>query len=683
MKSCYDRAEPGVLFADNMMKNNPIAYMGRPNSTNPSLRKGTKVLTNSGIESIENLEGKKFKVQNLYGDWVSAECFFSGKDKPLYDIEFASGNNILATPEHKWPVMTTTGGWAKLETSNLNKGDIIPFLNSNCEGLNINNDLSRDEGLMLGWLYGDGWIHIKEDGDRHEYGFFFNKNEYYIAEKILSIVNSFKDTKSNINTDKDGNFVFQVSSNIFHTYMKNMGVQGKDNGFPIIIWKSNINFILGFLDGLISSDGYIGTKLCPTLTLVTSHDKMAKDYADLMGFLGVRSKSRKTITKKPSFPNKKCYNKKNYIRFDISTNGSHLGDLKKVGFSLFHKEKNEKFNVACDTIITRRRQDYGRNYIRGVKLTNLKEDVWDITVHDDTHCFRVGCGITGNCGEIPGLSSITTVCLLGSLNLTQYVKIRSSGEVYFDFEEYKEDIKVFMRMLDNVNDLTYTPLPAYQWAVENLRQVGMGINGLGSTLMMLSIPYNSKDAIEFTKKICQLKEDLTWQTSALLAKEKGTFGAYIKEEFESTEYFKSDRITEETKELIRKYGVRNSKTTTCPPLGNCVVGTTEIVTSEGNIRIKDIFMENGITDKDISNKWYLPLKDIYVKTLRGYKRVVGYYLNKKDEVLTIATNNNNKIKGTRNHKVLVKVSDTSAKWVKLDDLKVGQKILLARPPIIF
>ena len=40
MQSCYNRAEPGVLFSDNMMKNNPMAFLGKPKVTNPSLRMG-------------------------------------------------------------------------------------------------------------------------------------------------------------------------------------------------------------------------------------------------------------------------------------------------------------------------------------------------------------------------------------------------------------------------------------------------------------------------------------------------------------------------------------------------------------------------------------------------------------------------------------------------------------------
>jgi len=282
------------------------------------------------------------------------------------------------------------------------------------------------------------------------------------------------------------------------------------------------------------------------------------------------------------------------------------------------------------------------------------------------------------CGEIPGLSSITTVCLLGSPNLTQYVKIKD-GKSYFDFDEYSEDIKVFMRMLDNVNDLTYAPLPSYQWVIENLRQVGMGINGLGSTLMMLKIPYNSQEAVDFALKVSEIKENLTWQTSALLAKEKGVFAAYNKELFESTEYFKSDRINKTTKDILRKYGARNAKTTTCPPLGNCVVKETMIQTTEGAKSIEQIFNENFVClDKIDENTWVTPSKKLYVKTLNGEKRITRLYNNKLCKTLKIQTKNNKYLEATPEHKVLVKIDQEHAQWKYLNDLKTGDKILSVR-----
>lgn len=174
---------------------------------------------------------------------------------------------------------------------------------------------------------------------------------------------------------------------------------------------------------------------------------------------------------------------------------------------------------------------------------------------------------TNPCGEIGGNPVTSTVCLLGSLNLTQYVR----KDRTFDWDLYVEDIRVAARMLDNVNDLTDSALPQYRWATTNIRQYGMGINGLGSALFMMGIPYNSQAAIEFTEKVNSLKEEHTWDVSADLAAEKGPFPAYTPAFLETEWFTQFTQIPEYVKEKIRKNGVRNAKTTTNPPLGNSSV----------------------------------------------------------------------------------------------------------------
>lgn len=171
------------------------------------------------------------------------------------------------------------------------------------------------------------------------------------------------------------------------------------------------------------------------------------------------------------------------------------------------------------------------------------------------------------CGEIPGNPFITTVCLLGSLNLTQYVREDRS----FDWDAFGHDVFVMARFLENVNDIGNVPLPQYQWALENVRQYGMGINGLGSALFMMGIRYGSSEGLEFVEKMGFVKEDTTWKASALLAQERGPAGAFDERFFE-TEYFKNHcKASDGTKALMRKYGLRNLKTTTNPPLGNSSV----------------------------------------------------------------------------------------------------------------
>lgn len=203
--------------------------------------------------------------------------------------------------------------------------------------------------------------------------------------------------------------------------------------------------------------------------------------------------------------------------------------------------------------------------IENIEATDIYEDVYDITVYDDTHTFMCEGGIiTSNCGEVGGNPNTSTVCMLGSVNLTQYVNKDRS----FDFNQYEKDVKIFTRMLDNINDITNAPLPQYRWAAKNIRQFGMGINGLGSCLYMMGLKYNSKESYDFIEKITAMKEDITWKTSALLAKEKGVFPAYNEKFLETNWFTKFTRISEETKNLIRQYGVRNAKTSTNPPNGN-------------------------------------------------------------------------------------------------------------------
>ncbi len=226
------------------------------------------------------------------------------------------------------------------------------------------------------------------------------------------------------------------------------------------------------------------------------------------------------------------------------------------------------------------------------------------------------CNATNPCGEIPGNPFMTTVCLLGSLNLTQYVEIRD-GRTWFDWESYKHDIEVFTRMLDNVCDITELPLPSYKWAVDNIRQFGMGVNGLGSALLMLKIPYNSPEAVKFITEVKQLKENLTMQTSALLAKEKGSFPLYDWDKFSQTEYFKSDRLTQETKDMIKEHGLRNAKTTTNPPLGN-----SSVVCDNVSNGIEPVF--DLASQRKVITSWPDGLNSDNVKTILTEKKEKDY-----------------------------------------------------------
>ena len=82
-------------------------------------------------------------------------------------------------------------------------------------------------------------------------------------------------------------------------------------------------------------------------------------------------------------------------------------------------------------------------------------------------------------------------CCLGSINLTRMVKNPFSVHAGFDYEPFKQLIKVAVRILDNVLDVTAWPLPEQQQEAQSKRRIGLGYTGLGDALVMLGLRYDT------------------------------------------------------------------------------------------------------------------------------------------------------------------------------------------------
>jgi len=126
---------------------------------------------------------------------------------------------------------------------------------------------------------------------------------------------------------------------------------------------------------------------------------------------------------------------------------------------------------------------------------------------------------TNPCGEqpLPPYGS----CLLGSINLTTFVRDPFGPKARFDWDEYREVVKVFTRMLDNVVEINGLPLPQQRHEIESKRRHGMGFLGLGSTLTMLKHRYGTADAVSFTEDVSREMAVAGWEMALDLAKEKG------------------------------------------------------------------------------------------------------------------------------------------------------------------
>jgi ribonucleoside-diphosphate reductase alpha chain len=139
---------------------------------------------------------------------------------------------------------------------------------------------------------------------------------------------------------------------------------------------------------------------------------------------------------------------------------------------------------------------------------------------------------TNPCGEQP--LPAYGACLLGSINLTKFVRSPFSDASRFDWDEFREVVRVFTRMLDNVVDINGLPLPQQREEIMRKRRHGMGFLGVGSAVTLLGMRYGSKESVAFTEKVSKELALAGWQTGLELAREKGA-APILLEEFEVDE----------------------------------------------------------------------------------------------------------------------------------------------------
>ncbi|WP_026080392.1 adenosylcobalamin-dependent ribonucleoside-diphosphate reductase [Aeromonas hydrophila] len=138
---------------------------------------------------------------------------------------------------------------------------------------------------------------------------------------------------------------------------------------------------------------------------------------------------------------------------------------------------------------------------------------------------------TNPCGEQP--LPPYGACLLGSVNLTRFVRDPFTEQAAFDWSAFRKVVAIFTRMLDNVVEINQLPLARQREEIISKRRHGMGFLGLGSALTMLRIRYGSAAAVAFTEQVSQELAMTGWRESLALAKEKGP-APIMEQEFEVT-----------------------------------------------------------------------------------------------------------------------------------------------------
>jgi ribonucleoside-diphosphate reductase alpha chain len=170
---------------------------------------------------------------------------------------------------------------------------------------------------------------------------------------------------------------------------------------------------------------------------------------------------------------------------------------------------------------------------------------------------------TNPCGEIP--LPPYGACNLGSVNLTALVRAPFTADAEFDWPKLDDTVRVAVRFLDDVIDVSQFPLDEQAHQARSTRRIGIGITGLADMLAMLQWDYDSDDGRAFAQTVMELIRDTAYEASVDLAQERGAFPFFDKDRYLEAPFIR--QLPEQLQASIAKHGIRNSHLLAIAPAG--------------------------------------------------------------------------------------------------------------------
>ena len=206
-------------------------------------------------------------------------------------------------------------------------------------------------------------------------------------------------------------------------------------------------------------------------------------------------------------------------------------------------------------------------------------------------------------------------CLLGSINLSEFVLNPFTKEAKFDFTSFADTVAKAVVGLNEVLDegLPLHPLAEQRDSVRDWKQIGLGVMGIADMLLKMGIRYGSEDSISLCDKIGYVMANQSIIMSAHMAGITEQFPKCNMKEIAATQFFANHINGSEEYEFVTKNGLRNSQLLTIAPTGTL---STMIGISGG---IEPIFANSytrttkSLHGKDVTYKVYAPIVQKYME----------------------------------------------------------------------
>ena len=534
MTSTYDFAEPGFILIDRVNEMNNNWWCENIRATNPCVTADTWVHTDVGPRQVGELTGQSFHARVDGQDHASGvEGFFLTARKPVLRLATTEGHTLRLTSDHRVRRISKLTRWAResewCAVSDLRPGDQV-LLNDHRAGSNWRGDHTLEEGYLIGLLIGDGVLSADKailsvwdmaaagnDSGGARSGALGIMNAALRAAKLLPHRVDFTGWHP---ISGRGEYRMQLVG--LRALANQLGLRAGQKTITAEIERSSSEFYRGLLRGLFDTDGSVqGTQAKGiSVRLAQSDLPLLEATQRMLLRLGIASSIY--AERRPAglslLPDGRggsaFYPRRSQHELVIS--GENLSLFRdRVGF-----EDTDK-RVRLDAAFGKYRRALNRERfvatVAGIVEDGV-EDVYDVHI-PGINAFDANGLHAHNCGEqsLPEYGA----CLLGSVNLTKFVRHPFSEFAEFDWTEYREVVKVFTRLLDNVVEINGLPLAQQRLEIMRKRRHGMGYLGLGSTIALLGMKYGSPESVKFTEDVSREMAVAGWEAALELAREKG------------------------------------------------------------------------------------------------------------------------------------------------------------------